>query len=94
MIGALVFGQVFGDKYSFNQVWPTSLVLGILVAAFFMLWVHFTGSSPPQIGFEVFAFLFFAAFLGIAFNLFLYVMPRLVGLGLIDLPRFSWAVTA
>lgn len=92
VLGALILGQIFGDKFKFSQVWPTSMVLGVILAAGFVLYVQFMDRGAPQVAFKLFAFLFFSIFLGLGLNLFLYALPRSVGWGLFEIPTASWGV--
>lgn len=96
-LGYLLFmpmiGQIFGDHYSFAQVWPASAILGVLISAAF---VGFVAISDPKagLGFAFVAFAVFSVFLGLALNLFLWLMPRMVRLfAMIDLPKYSWGVS-
>ena len=88
---ALIFGQIFGDTYRFEQIWFTSLVLGVAVSATFVLWVSIA-DSEAHMGFLFTAFVIFSLFLGAAFNLFLYVMPHVVGWGIYEFPKQPWGV--
>lgn len=94
MLLAIIVGQIFGEKFTFSEVWPTSAVLGLLLAAGFVSFVLTTSSNRLELSSSVFVFVVFAVFLGLTLNLFLYVMPRMVGLGIIELPKMPWGVGA
>ena len=93
VLGAIILGQVFGDRFSFAQVWPTSALMGVLASLGIVGWM--VDPHPPRmpLGRVTLAFAFYALFLGLAVSLFLYLMPRMVGwFGIVDMPRLSWAV--
>ena len=86
---ALLFGQVFGDTYPAAQLWPSGLVLGGLFTALRFLSDRF--SKQPKnfpTWFAVIAVIISANFY--AFGLWL--LPRVVGFGLIYVPKLAWGV--
>lgn len=89
---APIVGQVFGDKFSFSQVWPSSAVLGMIFAGILVGAAGVVEGRSGPIGFLVFAFVAGSVFLGLAFNLFLYVFPRMVGWGIVQIPKAPWGV--
>ncbi|WP_416832569.1 MAG: hypothetical protein ACMUJI_06410 [Erythrobacter sp.] len=92
---APVVGQVFGDKYSFAQVWPSSVTLGVTFAAMIITVSasrEWSDMNAKLAGFLASAFVVFSLFLGLALNLFLWLLPRVIGFGLIDFPKLSWGV--
>ncbi len=92
---APTFGQVFGDKFTFSQVWLSSIVLGLTMSAAFVSYGFSQRDQlvdSEQIGFAVFAFLFFSVFLGLVLNFFLWLLPRMAGWGAAELPKYDWAV--
>ena len=92
---APIIGQIFGDKFSFSAVWPSSIVLGVAMSAAF---VTFSFSRDTEafttelLGFALLAFAFFSVFLGVALNAFLWLAPRMVGYGVVNFPKLSWGV--
>ena len=89
---APVVGQIFGDKFAFRQVWPSSAVLGAIFAAILVGVAYFSEPRTSSPGFLIFAFLASGLFLGLVLNLFLYVAPRAVGWGIVEMPKASWGV--
>lgn len=89
---APVVGQIFGDKFAFAQVWPSSAVLGMIFAAILVAVAYLNESRSSSVGFLVFAFLVGSLFLGLALNLFLYFFPRAVGWGVVEVPKAPWGV--
>ena len=92
---APVMGQIFGDKFSFSAVWPSSIVLGVAMSAAFVTFGFSRGTevfTTELQGFALIAFVFFSVFLGLALNLFLWLAPRMVGYGVVDFPKLSWGV--
>ncbi|WP_298309090.1 hypothetical protein [uncultured Erythrobacter sp.] len=86
---ALLFGQLFGDKYTAAELWPSGMVLGGLLTS-----IGFFGDlfSEQRNGFPTW-FAVLGIVIGANFCAFgLWLLPRIVGLGLIDFPRFSWGV--
>ncbi|NQX95322.1 MAG: hypothetical protein HRT64_10480, partial [Erythrobacter sp.] len=82
---ALLLGQVFGDTYPAAQLWPSGLVLGGLFTALGFLGDRF--SEQPK------NFPTWAAVIGANFYAFgLWLLPRVVGFGLIDVPKLAWGV--
>ena len=90
-IMALMFGQVFGDKYPFRMIWPSGLILGALFSALPMLQLALPSNgdtaSPPR-WFAILAVFIGANFFAIA----LWLLPRMVGFGLFEIPKLSWGV--
>ncbi len=84
-IFALIFGQVFGDKYSWSQLWPSGAVLGGSFGA--LLFADRSATRPPT------AFVLFGVVLAAVFYTFcIWLFPRILGFGLIDVPKFAWGV--
>jgi hypothetical protein len=94
---SLVVGQLFGDNFSWSQVWPSGLMLGGLVSSFFLvgfaeaIW-HGDGRRLELFAFGGFAIPFAAGFFGLFFSVAWWLLPRAVGFGLIDFPKFPWGV--
>ena len=84
-IFALIFGQIFGDKYSWSQLWPSGALLGGSFGA--LLFVDRSAKGlPTALG------LFGVAMAAVFFPFCIWLFPRTVGFGLIDFPRYAWAV--
>ncbi|MEE4201918.1 hypothetical protein [Erythrobacter sp.] len=88
-IFALLLGQVFGEFFPFSSLWPSGLIVGAAFAApvLAMSFPPRTSKQAPRL-FRAFAILVSALF----FTFALWLLPRMVGLGLIDLPNLSWGV--
>ncbi len=86
---ALLFGQVFGDRFPLADILPTGFLLGMGIMAVPMLtgWLDDT-KKPPSFRFAVFGMVVSGFFYGFC----LWLLPRVVGLGLIDWPKLSWGV--
>lgn len=89
---APMVGQIFGDKYSFAQVWPSSAALGMVFTGILFATAYSTEPQSSPIGFLIVGFLALSLFLGLALNLFLYVAPRAVGWGIVEWPKAPWGV--
>jgi len=87
-----IIGQVFGDKFSLSQVWPTSALIGIGVAATFYLYIFAINDKDAPTDFFIFGFLIHSVFLGLVLNLFLFLVPRVVSYGPAEIPAMSWGV--
>ena len=86
---ALLLGQVFGDTYPAAQLWPSGLVLGGLFTALGFLGDRF--SEQPK-NFPTWAAVI-GVIIGANFYAFgLWLLPRVVGFGLIDVPKLAWGV--
>ncbi|MEY4838807.1 MAG: hypothetical protein RLZZ475_2666 [Pseudomonadota bacterium] len=84
-IFALIFGQVFGDKYSWSQLWPSGTVLGGSFGA--LVFFERSANRPPT------AFgLIGVAMAAVFYTFCIWLFPRILGFGLIDFPRYAWAV--
>jgi hypothetical protein len=84
-IFALIFGQVFGDKYSWSQLWPSGALLGGSFGA--LLFSDRSATRPPT------AFVLFGVAMAAVFYTFcIWLFPRILGFGLIDFPKYAWAV--
>ena len=82
---ALIFGQIFGDKYSWSQLWPSGALLGGSFGA--LLFADRSASRPPI------AFVLLGVTVAAGFYTFcIWFFPRFIGLGLIDFPEASWGV--
>ncbi len=84
-IFALIFGQVFGDKYSWSQLWPSGALLGGSFGA--LIFVDRSTTRPPT-AFDFFGWAMAALF----FPFCIWLFPRILGFGLIDFPKLSWGV--
>lgn len=94
---SLVVGQLFGDHYSWSQVWPSGLMLGALVSSNFALWIARAIWQAKNKRLQLLALGSFvvplaAGFFGLFFSVAWWLLPRVVGLGLIDFPKLSWGV--
>ena len=86
---ALLLGQLFGDTYPAAQLWPSGLVLGGLFTASAFLGDRF--SEQPK-NFPTWAAVI-SVIIGANFYAFgLWLLPRVVGFGLIDVPKLAWGV--
>ena len=84
-IFALIFGQIFGDKYSWSQLWSSGAVLGGSFGA--LLFVDRSATRPPTV-----FVLFGVAVAAVFYTFCIWLFPRIIGFGLIDIPKFSWGV--
>ena len=92
---APILGQVFGEKFTFSMVWRSSVALGVSWATAFVWfsWVrHDSILTAEKVALAMFAFVFFSAFLSLALNLFLWLLPRMVDLNPFSLPKYPWGV--
>jgi hypothetical protein len=85
-IFALMFGQVFGNTYSWSQIWPSGALLGGAFGA--LLFVPNGSSKPSPFPFALFGVVVAAAF----YTFCLWLFPRIAGFGLIDFPKLAWGV--
>jgi hypothetical protein len=84
-IFTLIFGQIFGDKYSWSQLWPSGALLGGSFGA--LLFTDRSASRPPV------AFVLLGVTVAAGFYTFcIWLFPRIIGFGLIDFPKLSWGV--
>lgn len=94
-LGALVLGQMFGDKFPFAQVWPSALALGFSMSVVFVacaLAIDGKALTGELVLFSVFAIAFFTLGLALFACTAIFLMPRAVGFGLVDFPKLSWGV--
>ncbi|MBI1402159.1 MAG: hypothetical protein GC147_02965 [Porphyrobacter sp.] len=84
-IFALIFGQIFGDKYSWSQLWPSGALLGGSFGA--LIFADRSATRPPA----AFA-LVGVAFAAVFFTFCIWLFPRVIGFGLIDFPKAAWGV--
>ncbi|NVE95984.1 hypothetical protein [Altererythrobacter lutimaris] len=86
----LMLGQLYGDKYGFLEVLPTGFLFGLA----FMLTPLFGLLSLSRTSNDGLDGCFVAAspIGGMFFGSCTWVFPRIIGFGLIDFPRYSWAV--
>lgn len=95
---ALIAGQVFGDFYSWSQLWPAGLCLGAVFASIFLATLFgdaglIRARKAEPIMTLVVGTLIAVAFFGLFFSVVWWVFPRLIEFGgLIDFPRYAWAV--
>ena len=92
---AVVIGQIFGDTYSWSQLWPTGIALGAGAGMIFLVFglaAALDGGGLIVAIFFTAASLFATAVFGLFFSFFWWAIPRVVGLAPIDFPKFSWAV--
>ncbi|QYJ07716.1 hypothetical protein [Qipengyuania flava] len=85
---APIVGQLFGDKFSWAQVWPSGFVLGAvfsLAAA-----VHFFKRSIRA---SVVIVLIGIPFYGLGMSAAYWAVPRFAGFGLVELPKMPWGVS-
>ncbi len=85
---APIIGQLFGDKFSWAQVWPSGFVLGAVFSLAAAL--HFLKRSS---GASVAVSLIGTPFFGLGMSAAYWALPRFAGLGLIELPRMPWGVS-
>jgi drug/metabolite transporter (DMT)-like permease len=94
---ALVVGQLFGEKYSWSQLWSAGLGLGAIFCTAFLtglvpaLWV----GKGKRIELSIMTFVFVplaGAFFGLFFTFVWWFFPRFIDLGPIDFPELSWGV--
>jgi hypothetical protein len=85
-IFALMFGQVFGNTYSWSQIWPSGALLGGAFGALAFSPKGLSQSLPLPVA--LFSIAMSAAFFAVG----LWLLPRMVGLGPIDWPKLSWGV--
>ncbi|MEM6907461.1 MAG: hypothetical protein AAF494_02175 [Pseudomonadota bacterium] len=88
-LACLMVGQAFGDKYPFATVFPTGLWFGAgFCALLFLSNKKDVEHTPFPAWFAAFGMILGSAFFGCA----VWLLPRMVGLGLIDIPKLSWGV--
>ena len=83
------------EKFAFSMVWRSSVALGVSWATAFVWfsWVrHDSILTAEKVALAMFAFVFFSAFLSLALNLFLWLLPRMVDLKPFSLPKYPWGV--
>ena len=94
---ALIAGQIFGDKYSWSQLWPAGFGLGCLISTAFLtglvpaLWYEKGKKIELTIMMVVFVPLA-ATLFGLVFTFVWWGFPRFIGLGLINFPKYAWGV--
>lgn len=94
-LAALVFGQLFGDKYPFAQVWPSALALGFSMSVVFVacaLAIDGKALTVELVLLSVFAIAFCTLGIALFACIAIFLMPRAVGFGLVDFPKASWGV--
>ena len=96
-MGSLVLGQLFGDKFSWSELWPSGLATGAAISTFFLVAILWETRAASERKLELlslaivvipFATGFFGLFLAFAW----WVFPRVAGFGLFDFPKLSWGV--
>ena len=75
LILAPMIGQIYGDKFSWAQVWPSAVIIAFLLSAFFGLTFIRTDPKLPLSSAIVFV-IFGTVFFGICLSLMLWLMPR------------------
>lgn len=96
MVG-LVVGQLFGDKYSWARLWPSSFALATIVSTFFVvhlvpaIWLG-RGRRGELLTLGFIAVSAAVVFFGLFFASAWWALPRMAGFGLIDFPKLSWGV--
>lgn len=85
-IFVLMLGQVFGNTYSWSQIWPSGALLGGAFGA--LAFVPKGSSQPLPLPFALISVAIFATFCAVG----LWLLPRMVEFGLIDFPKTSWGV--
>ena len=91
-LAAPIVGQLYGDKYSWTQVWPSGFLLALLL----MTWGNFAFWSRDS-EYPLSSALFFWTVGTLVFGLFmslsLWLMPRVPGWGVITFPRKACGVS-
>ena len=85
-IFALIFGQIFGDKYTWSQLWPSGALLGGSFGA--LIFVPNGSSKQPPFAFSLIGVAVAAA----VYTICMWLFPRIAGFGLFDFPKLSWGV--
>ncbi len=96
-MGALVIGQLFGDRFSWSQIWPSGLMTGVVVSTFFVVEIvpavwRGAGRRMELSVLGIVAVPLVTVFFGLFFSVVWWVFPRIIGFGLFDLPKQSWGV--
>ncbi len=88
-IFALIFGQIFGENYAAKILWPSGMILGALFTSLpFMDKALNHQASDVPVWFGLISIFVGANF----FAFFIWLAPRLIDFGPIDLPKLSWGV--
>ena len=87
---SIMFGQIFGEKFGFLDVIPSGFLFGLGFAALAV--VHPSqraeGGLRANKGCAILAVLLGASFFGVC----TWLLPRVIGFGIIDFPKYAWAV--
>lgn len=89
-IFSLMFGQLFGDNYGYLEVLPAGFLFGagFMLLLFFGELVTQDSKKNSSVGFALFGVVFGGVFFGSC----TWILPRVIGFGLIDFPKYSWGV--
>ena len=89
---APIVGQAFGDKFTWSQVWPSGFIVALLLMAWGNLGFWLRDSEYP-----LSAALFFltvgTSLFGLVISASFWLMPRVVGSGVVDFAKKSWGVS-
>jgi len=85
---APIVGQLFGDKFTWAQIWPSGFVLGTVFSLAGAL--HFSKQSKGA-GIAIIAL--GIPFYGFGMSAASWAIPRIAGWGVIDLPKMAWGVS-
>ena len=90
-IFALIFGQIFGDKYGFLQILPSGFILitAFMMLPFFAPLLEGRAEEAPPLTFFLFALPIF----GLFGATFMWLAPRIVGFGPVGIPKMPWGVS-
>ena len=92
---SLAAGQIFGAKLSWSDLWPSCSVASSVMATWFLVptaAAAWSDKSLGMLGFSLFATIFATLFFGAILSAMLWLVPRAIGFGIIDFPRYAWAV--
>ena len=96
-LGALMLGQLFGEKYAWTQLWPSGFALAAIFSTFIVahLVPDFWSKRGRRGEIAVLGFMgvpIFVIQFGLFFTFAWWALPRIAGFGLIDFPKLSWGV--
>ena len=85
---ASIVGQLFDDKFTWAQIWPSGFVLGTIFSLGAAL--HFSKQSK---GASIAIIALGIPFYGFGMSAASWAIPRIAGWGVVDLPKMAWGVS-
>ncbi|MEX0342252.1 MAG: hypothetical protein AB3N06_06680 [Erythrobacter sp.] len=91
---APIIGQIYGDKFSWSQAWPSGFVLAFafMVWGCLSFWTQGAGGNGLAIAASFFLTLG-TVFFGSFFSATYWLLPRAVGWGVVEFSRKAWGVS-